>query len=62
METAEYGKAPDGSGELRRSRNGLLLGESLVRARVVVEARELGHETSHVPLTEDENVVEQLAS
>src|SRR2546427_8787141 len=46
--------------ELGRTRNRLLLRESLVRTRLVVEAHELGDEASEVVLAEEEDVVEQL--
>jgi hypothetical protein len=48
--------------QLPRARDGLLLGERLVRARLVVEAREFGDEMSQVPLTKDNDVIEKLAS
>jgi hypothetical protein len=38
------------------------MGESLMRARPVIETRELGDETLKVLRAEDEHVVEQLAS
>jgi hypothetical protein len=62
VEPTEYRNGLDAALCLRRSRNRLLLGESLVRARLVVEVRELGDEPLRVRLAEDENVVEQLAS
>src|SRR5438093_9622343 len=43
-----------------RTLNRLLLRESLVRTRLVVEAHELGDEASEVVLAEEEDVVEQL--
>ena len=61
MEPAEYENGLEAALWLPRSRNRLLLGESLVRARLAVEASELGYETLKVLLSEDENVVEQLA-
>jgi hypothetical protein len=61
MKPAEYRNGLDAAFQLRRSGNGLLLGESLMRARLVVETRELGHETSKVRLAKDENVVQQLS-
>jgi hypothetical protein len=62
VEPTEYGNRLDAALHLRRSRHRLLLGQSLVRARLIVEARELGDEPSQGRLAEDENVVEQLAS
>jgi hypothetical protein len=45
---------------VRQSSDGLLLGESLVRARQVVKACERGHEASEVSLAKDENVSSSL--
>jgi hypothetical protein len=48
MQPTEYGNRLDAALELGRSGNGLLMGEGLMRARLVVEARELDDETSKV--------------
>jgi hypothetical protein len=56
MEPTEYGSGLDAALKPRRLGNGLLLGESLVRARVVVKACELGDQTSKVLLAETDDV------
>src|SRR5213592_4969465 len=60
MEPPENRDSRDAALELGRTRNRLLLRESLMRTRLVVEAHELGDEASEVVLTEEEDVVEQL--
>ena len=60
MESAQNGDARDTALELGRTRNRLLLRESLVRPRLVVEAYELGDKASEMVLAEDQDVVEQL--
>jgi len=62
MEVTEYRKGLDAALNLGRSGNGVLMGESLVRPRLVVKARELGDEALKVRLAEDQHVVEQFAS
>ena len=62
MEPAEHGNGLDATMHVRRSSDGLLLGEPLMRARPVVEAREFGDEISQVPLTQNEDVIDELAS
>jgi hypothetical protein len=62
VKPAENGNDLDATVHLPRARDGLLLGERLVRARLVVEARELGDEMSQVLLTKDKDVIEKLAS
>ena len=60
MEPSENWDSRDTALGLARTRNWLLLRESLVRTGLVVEAHELGDEASEVILTEEEDVVEQL--
>src|SRR5438309_6484469 len=60
MEPPENGDSRDAALRLARTRNRLLLRESLVRTRLVVEAHELADEASEVALAQEENVVEQL--
>jgi len=60
MEPPENTDSRDAALELGRTRNRLLLRESLVRTLLVVEAHELGDEASEVVLAEEEDVVEQL--
>ena len=60
MEPPENRDSRDAALELGRTRNRLLLRESLVRTRLVVEAHELGDEASEVVLAEEGDVVEQL--
>ena len=60
MEPPENRDSRDAALELGRTRNRLLLRESLVRTRLVVEAHELGDEASEVVLAQEEDVVEQL--
>ena len=60
MEPPENRDSRDAALELGGTRNRLLLRESLVRTRLVVEAHELGEEASEVVLAEEEDVVEQL--
>src|SRR5207245_3287904 len=60
MEPAENRDHRDAALELGRTRNRLLLRESLMRTRLVVEAHELGDEASEMVLAEEEDVVEQL--
>src|SRR5437867_11197014 len=60
MEPPEARDARDAALELGRTRNRLLLRESLVWTRLVVETHELGDEASEVVLAEEEHVVEQL--
>src|SRR5436305_14773970 len=60
MEPPENRDSRDAALELGRTRNRLLLRESLMRTRLVVEAHELGDEASEVVLAEEEDVVEQL--
>jgi hypothetical protein len=62
VESAEYRNGLDATVHLRWAWDGLLLSERLVRARPVVEAREFGNQMSEVVLSEDEDVVEKLAS
>src|SRR5947208_7139330 len=57
MERPENRDSRDAALELGRTRNRLLLRESLVRTRLVVEAHELGDEASEVVLAEEEDVV-----
>ena len=54
MEPPENGDPRDAALGFARTRNRLLLRESLVRTRLVVEAHELGDEESEVVLTEEE--------
>jgi hypothetical protein len=44
----------------RNAWNGLLLSKTLMRARVIVKAHVLGHETPQVLMAEDQHVVEQF--
>ena len=60
MEPPENGDAGDAAVGLRRTRNRLLLRESLVRPRLVVEAHELSDEALEVGLAEEQDVVEQF--
>jgi hypothetical protein len=60
VESADYRDALHTPYEFRRTRDRLVLGESLVRTGFVVEADELGDEMAEVRLVEDEDVVEQL--
>src|SRR5882724_5696642 len=60
MEPPRTGDSRDADLELGRTRNRLLLRESLMRTRLVVEAHELGDEASEMVLAEEEDVVEQL--
>jgi hypothetical protein len=62
VEPAEYGDGLDATMHLRRSSDGLLLGEPLMRARPAVEAREFGDEISQVLLVQNEDVIGELAS
>jgi hypothetical protein len=62
VESAEYRNGLDAPVELCWARDGPLLGERLVWARPVVEAGEFGDQISEVVLSEDEDVVEKLAS
>jgi hypothetical protein len=62
VKACEYRDAADGADELRWSRNGLLLCESLVRTSFVVEPDELYDEAAEMVLGEDEGVVEELTS
>ena len=62
VQPTEYGKGLDAALNLGRSGNGLLMGESLMRPCLVVEARELSDEALKMRLAEDEHVVEQFAS
>jgi len=62
MEPPESGDSCDTTRRLARTGNRLLLPESLVRTRLVVEANELGDEAAEVALAHEENVVEQLRS
>ncbi len=62
MEPTEYGNREDATLRLKRPWNRLLVPESLVRARFVVEADVLGDDAAEVILTEDENVVEHLSA
>ena len=55
MEPPENRDSRDAALELGRTRNRLLLRESLVRTRLVVEAHELGDEASEVVLAEEED-------
>src|SRR5207302_7416978 len=57
MEPPENRDSRDAALELGRTRNRLLLRESLVRTSLVVEAHELGDEASEVVLAEEEDVV-----
>ncbi len=60
MEPPENRDSRDAALELGRTRNRLLLRESLVRTRLIVEAHELGDEASEMVLAEEEDVVEPL--
>src|SRR6266404_3344824 len=60
MEAPENRDSRDAALELGRTRNRLLLRESLMRTRLVVEAHQLGDEASEMVLAEEEDVVEQL--
>lgn len=62
VEASEYRAAADRSDELRRSGNGLLVCESLVRTSLIVERYEFGYEASEMLLREDEEVVQELTS
>jgi hypothetical protein len=62
VEPAEHGNGLDATMHLRRARDGLLLGEPLVRASLVEEAREFDDEMSQVLLAKDEDVIKKLAS
>ena len=53
VEPTEYRNGLDATMRLRWARDGLLLGERLVRARLVVEAREFDDEMSQVLLAGD---------
>ena len=57
VQTAEHGNRLDTAFGFARPWNGLLLGESLVRARLGAKADDLGRETSQVRLTQDQHVV-----
>ena len=61
VEPSENWKALNWSLDLRWAGNRLLLGESLVRAHVVVEGEKLGNEALKVFLVGDEDMVEQLS-
>jgi hypothetical protein len=58
VETAEYGDGFDTALGLGGPWNRLLLGESLMRTRSVVEADVLRHETPQVRFAPDQHVVE----
>src|ERR1700690_407816 len=60
VQTAEHGNGLDAAFGFGRPRNGLLLGESLVRTRLVVEAHVLGNEAPQVRLAHDQYLVEEL--
>src|SRR5438094_2041766 len=60
MEPPENGDSRDTTRGLARTGNRLLLPESLVRTRLVVEPYELRDEAVEVALAHEENVVEQL--
>lgn len=62
VQPAENGNGLDATVHLPRARDGLLLGERLVRARPVVKAGEFDDEMSQVLLTKDKDVIEKLAS
>jgi len=57
MEPAEYGDCVDASLCRKRPWNRLLVPESLVRTRFIVEAHVLSDDAPYVILTEDEDVV-----
>jgi hypothetical protein len=61
VQTAEHGDGRDAAFGFGRPRNGLLLGESLVRTRHVVEAHVLGDEAPQLRLTREQYVVERVA-
>ena len=60
MESAEYGGCVDESLCRERPWNRLLVPETLVRTRFIVEAHALGDDAPEVILIEDEDMVEQL--
>jgi hypothetical protein len=62
VQPAENGNGLDATAHLPRARDGLLVGERLVRARLFVEPHEFRDEMSHVLLTKDKDVIEKLAS
>lgn len=62
MEPPKNGDSHDAALELGRTRDRLLLRQSLVRTGFVVEMHELGDEVSEMVLAEDENVIEQFAA
>src|SRR6267143_6536632 len=62
MESTEYWDCADASVCRERPWNRLLVPETLVRTRFVVEAHVLGDDAPEVTLTEDENMVEQLSA
>ncbi len=62
MEPTEYGNCMDASLCRERPWNRLLVPETLVRTRFIVEAHVLGDDAPEVILTEDEDMVEQLSA
>src|SRR3989441_1001492 len=62
MESTEYGGCVDASLCRERPWNRLLVPETLVRTRFIVEAHVLGDDAPEVILTEDEDMVEQLSA
>src|SRR6266436_10447991 len=62
MESTEYGGCVDASLCRERPWNRLLVPETLVRTRFIVEAHVLGDDAPEVIPTEDEDMVEQLSA
>src|SRR2546425_6632197 len=62
MESTEYGDCVDASLCRERPWNRLLVPETLVPTRFIVEAHVLGDDAPEVILTEDEDMVEQLSA
>ena len=60
VQTAKDRNTLDAALSAGRSRDRLLLGKSLVRSGLVVEAHVLGHETPEVRFADDQDVVEEL--
>jgi hypothetical protein len=62
VKPTEYGNGLDPTMYLPRPRDWLLLGERLMRARPVVEAREFNDEISHMLPGQNEAVIEKFAA
>jgi hypothetical protein len=62
VEPAQHGNDLDSTVHLGRTRDGLVLGERLVRARVVAIGRVLADQTEQVALADHDDMVEQLST